>query len=105
MNERIRELAERAGMALKPRRLYDDNEPDGYLESDLDYLDNNLEATRVFFEGGLEKFAELIVLKCIEQGKQIQSQSVSNGSEEYNTGREMGIEVFLNQIKKHFGVE
>ena len=52
-----------------------------------------------------KKFAELIVLKCIEQGKQIQSQSVSNGSEEYNTGREMGIEVFLNQIKKHFGVE
>jgi hypothetical protein len=65
MNERIRELAEQAGMALKPRRLYDDNEPDGYLESDLDYLDNNLEATRVFFEGGLEKFAELIVRECI----------------------------------------
>ena len=52
-----------------------------------------------------EKFAQLIVRECIEQGKQIQSQSVSNGSEEYNTGREMGIEVFLNQIKKHFGVE
>lgn len=58
-----------------------------------------------YFNGFAEKFAELIVLKCIEQGKQIQSQSVSNGSEEYNTGREMGIEVFLNQIKKHFGVE
>jgi hypothetical protein len=28
-----------------------------------------------------------------------------NGSEEYNAGREMGIEVFMNQIKKHFGVE
>ncbi len=52
-----------------------------------------------------KKFTELIVAECIEQGKQIQSQSVSNGSEEYNTGREMGIEVFLNQIKKHFGVE
>ena len=51
------------------------------------------------------KFAELLIRECIEQGKQIQSQSVSNGSEEYNTGREMGIEVFLNQIKKHFGVE
>lgn len=75
MNERIRELAEQCHHR--------------YSEHNID----------------LEKFAELIVLKCIEQGKQIQSQSVSNGSEEYNTGREMGIEVFLNQIKKHFGVE
>ena len=66
MNERIRALAEQAGMALKPRRLYDDNDPDGYLESDLDYLENNLAATRVFFEGGLEKFAELIVRECAE---------------------------------------
>jgi hypothetical protein len=64
MNERIKELIEHAGMTLKPRRLYDDNEPDGYLESDLDFLDNNLEATRVFFEGGLEKFAQLIAEDC-----------------------------------------
>lgn len=26
-----------------------------------------------------------------------------NGSEEYNAGREMGIEVFMNRIRKHFG--
>jgi len=48
------------------------------------------------------KFAELIVRECIEQGKQVQSQTVSNGSEDYNEGRKMGIEVFMNQIKKHF---
>ena len=64
MNERIKELIEQAGMTLKPRRPYYDDEPDGYMESDLDYLDNNLEATRAFFEGGLEKFAELLIREC-----------------------------------------
>ena len=82
MNKRIQELAEQATTYIKPT----ENSGEGWI-----------------FDK--EKFAELIVLKCIEQGKQIQSQSVSNGSEEYNTGREMGIEVFMNQIKKHFGVE
>ena len=52
-----------------------------------------------------QKFAELIVRECIEQGKQIQLQTVSNGSKDYVDGREMGIEVFMSQIKKHFGVE
>ena len=52
-----------------------------------------------------ERFAELIVRECLEHGKLTQSQAVVNGSEEYNAGREMGIEVFMNQIKKHFGVE
>jgi hypothetical protein len=51
------------------------------------------------------KFAELIVRECIEQGKMIQSHTIVNGSEEYVAGREMGIEVFMNQIKQHFGVE
>jgi hypothetical protein len=53
----------------------------------------------------LELFAELIVGECLAHGKLTQSQAVVNGSEEYNAGREMGIEVFMNQIKKHFGVE
>ena len=52
-----------------------------------------------------EKFAELIVRECLAHGKLTQSQAVVNGSEEYNAGREMGIEVFMNQIKLHFGVE
>jgi hypothetical protein len=56
-------------------------------------------------EHKFEKFAELIVLECLAHGKLTQSQAVVNGSEEYNAGREMGIEVFMNQIKKHFGVE
>ena len=51
------------------------------------------------------EFAELIVKECLAHGKLTQSQTVVNGSEEYNAGREMGVEVFMNQIKKHFGVE
>jgi len=31
-------------MELKPRRLYDETKPDGYRESDIDYVSNNLEA-------------------------------------------------------------
>lgn len=53
----------------------------------------------------IEKFAELIVRECVEQGKLIQSQTIVDGSEEYVAGREMGIQVFMNQIKQHFGVE
>jgi len=45
------------------------------------------------------------VRECLAHGKLTQSQAVVNGSEEYNAGREMGIEVFMNQIKLHFGVE
>lgn len=52
-----------------------------------------------------EKLAELIVRECLAHGKLTQSQAVVNGSDEYNAGREMGIEVFMNQIKLHFGVE
>ena len=91
MTEQIWKLAEQAGMTLKPLRLYDDNEPDGYLESDLDFFDNNLEATRVFFEGGLEKFAELIVKECIG----IVKQRWINPDED----------VIAEEIKQHFGVE
>jgi len=57
------------------------------------------------WRGTGRKFAELIVRECVEQGKLIQSQTIVNGSEEYVAGREMGIEVFMNQIKQHFGVE
>ncbi len=53
----------------------------------------------------IEVLADLIINECVEQGKIIQSQTIINGSEDYVAGREMGIEVFMNQIKRHFGVE
>ena len=80
MNKRIGQLAEQAGLLGPTSRV-----------------GNSHEAT--------EKFAELIVGECLAHGKLTQSQAVVNGSEEYNAGREMGIEVFMNQIKQHFGVE
>ena len=83
MNERIRELSE---LAEK-------------------YADDNFKGEPTWSEAFESKFAELIVQECVEQGKIIQSQSIVNGSEEYVAGREMGIEVFMNQIKQHFGVE
>jgi hypothetical protein len=87
MNERIQELAEQAGLE------FDD--------------DLSLEPEPIYYttQKDLKKFAELIVRECLAHGKLTQSQAVVNGSEEYNAGREMGIEVFMNQIKLHFGVE
>ena len=90
MNSRIQALVEQAGMTLKPRRPYIDEEPDGYLESDIDYLDNNIEATRVFFEGGLERFAELIVRECAELA-----------TKEYNNRGA----IHGNDLLQHFGVK
>jgi len=84
MNERIKLLAEQAGATVMERSGW------------TDYGTLNLE---------VEKFAELIVKECLAHGKLTQSQVVVNGSEEYNAGREMGIEVFMNQIKQHFGVK
>ena len=81
MNDRIKQLAEQAGYL-----------PDMFGIGHWDMPECN-------------KFAELIVRECVEQGKLIQSQTIVNGSEEYVAGREMGIEVFMNQIKQHFGVK
>jgi hypothetical protein len=83
VNEQIRKLAEQSGLKIPL-----DAEYNGHI-----------------YRHALEKFAQLIVRECVEQGKIIQSQSIVNGPEEYVAGREMGIEVFMNQIRKHFGVE
>jgi hypothetical protein len=85
MNERVKELAEQA------------------TTEHTSYYDGRGNVTETIFDK--DKFAELIVKECLAHGKLTQSQAVVNGSEEYNAGREMGIEVFMNQIKLHFGVE
>lgn len=53
----------------------------------------------------LHEFTNLIVRACIDQGTSVQVQRVSNGSDDYNLGREMGIEVAMNKIKQYFGVK
>lgn len=90
MNQRIRELAKQAGIVK-------------ILDEHAHEYGNGMFENTPYPE--LEKFAELIVGECLAHGKLTQSQTVVNGSEEYNAGREMGIEVFMNQIKQHFGVE
>jgi len=97
MNERIEELAVQAGNYVN--ETYTGPVPATFT--------GNSEWHKEFdkWTQFSEKFAELIVAECLAHGKLTQSQVVVNGSEEYNAGREMGIEVFMNQIKKHFGVE
>ena len=82
MNERIRELGRQVGFYMENMH------PGGFHNEDLLVL---------------EKFVESIIRECIAQGREIQSQTV-NGSNDYLTGREMGIEVFINQIERNFGL-
>ena len=88
MNQRIRELNLQA-MSI----VMNGSDPDGDVEQM--YIPSEF----------TKKFAELIVKEFLSYGKLTQSQTVVNGSEEYNAGREMGIEVFMNRIKQNFGVE
>jgi hypothetical protein len=80
MNERIAKLYDQATI----------------LEGNGDYVAGELDFV---------KFAELIVNECVQICKTVGSDEVSNASKDYLEGREMGIEVCCNMIKKHFGVE
>jgi len=78
MNERIRELAEQAGI-LKEQSVQAKivKNEDGTWTSILEYPD-------------LEKFAELLIRQCIQAVK-----NVGGYNEDYH----------MNAIKKYFGVE
>jgi hypothetical protein len=93
MNERIQELSEQAGINVIPRRPYFDEEPDGYLEGDNDFVLNNHEVVVKLLEGdALKKFAELIVGECLMKaiGAKIRGES---------------IDTLIQNIKEDFGVE
>ena len=96
MNQRIRELLVKAEIEIKARRPALDEEPDGYVESDNDFMGNNCEAIiRLLEEGGLEKFAELIVKECVRY---------------FNEDYERNFETLWREdlskgMKEHFGVE
>lgn len=96
MNERIQELMVKAGIEIKSRRPYIDEEPDGYLESDNDFFLNNHDTIiRLLEEGGLEKFAKLIAKECataiINDRRLNDVRSAANGC--------------VRTINEHFGVE
>ena len=93
MNERIRELSEQAGINVIPRRPYIDEEPDGYLESDNDFVLNNHEVVVKLLEGdALKKFAELIVRECAEVAANVVAE---------HEGVDFGL---VEKCYKHFGV-
>jgi hypothetical protein len=92
MNERIKELEKQAGINVIPRRPYIDEEPDGYLESDNDFVLNNHEVVVKLLEGdALKKFAELIVRECADYVQFYYKDHMC--------------EVIAHDMKQHFGVE
>ena len=75
INERIRELAEQAGMVYHCEHQYDN-----------------------FDE---QKFAELIVRECLEQ---IYSVTIDNPTDDWDQGYDSGLHQAAETIKEHFGV-
>ena len=79
MNERIKELAEQAGIAVWGDAVY--------MYDPKDTLDSTV----------MKKFAELIVKECVSIAKMTEP----SDSDDYRSGRYWaGVD-----IKKHFGVE
>ena len=48
--KRLRKIMKLERLKVIPRRLLDDDNPDGYLESDKDFVLNNIETCVVFLE-------------------------------------------------------
>ncbi len=88
-------LAAQAGIQFTKRRSLDDTDPLGYLESDADFVLNNLDAVVELIEhGGLDKFAELIVRECMKLYLSIDNGNKPHGTDDYTLA-----------IDRHFGVE
>ena len=94
-------LADQAGIQFNKRRALDDTDPLGYMESDVDFVLNNLDAVVELIEqGGLEKFAELIVRDCVAIVDALDSIRVESFH------RADGSKVITsNVLKQHFGVK
>ena len=101
MHKRIKELAEQTGINVIPRRPYIDEEPDGYLESDKDFLLNNYEVALKLLEGdALQKFAELIVRECLTIANKEHKMAL-----EFNWDNDDTAQSIKDSIKQNFGVE
>jgi hypothetical protein len=83
MNERIKELAEQAGMVKFPPSI-----------------ETELQKNILFGDGQIEKFAELIVRECIGCCEQVISDPVPKSVDTFEQG---GIHC-MDEIKQHFGV-
>lgn len=54
-------------MKYKPRRPLDDTNPDGYMESDRDYLENNRELAVALLDNCVHMIEALKALRTYEQ--------------------------------------
>ena len=89
MNERIRLLAEKAGITEYPAKLSVCKEDDGTISTKYEYP--------------LEKFAELIVRECYEECK---GNMVPKGmAEEHDLNYNDGVMDCAIGLLQHFGVE
>ena len=48
--KRLKNINKLERLEIKPRRLLDDDNPDGYLESDKDFVLNNIDTCIAFLE-------------------------------------------------------
>ena len=109
MNERIKELAEQAGILSKPRQLGPAPviqpgvlNPLRKYVSDEEYIQDNFDVIRAVLGGnGLEKFAELIVRECAEAG----NLAVVRGIDEMAITRTALPNYVEYKIKQHFGID
>ncbi len=88
MNERIRQLAEQAK-----------------IEFTYDPTETPMRAFVECWEDDLEKFAELIVRECIEQGNTLANHYINTHPEQEQVMLLASIADYSNEIKAHFGVE
>ena len=85
MNERIKEL-------IKQATEHDYTTWDSYNQKEL-----------VYYKFNQEKFAELIVRECVDLRTEIEL--VGLHSEDYEQGVWEGIQIYQNQIKRHFNIK
>ena len=86
MNERIKELAEQAGAKFIEARLHPRG---GWLSEDWD-------TTKL----DPEKFAELIIKKCMDI---VSEQTTQDTNEDFRSGFSHGRKYAWIEIRKHFG--
>jgi hypothetical protein len=48
------------------------------------------------------QFAELIIQDCLQQARIVQQQKIENAPDDYHRGREMGLEVLVNNLIKRW---
>ena len=85
MNERIKELAEQAGLG--------------------DNKFNEAGIISVYGNFDLEKFAELIVRECVSKIGDEYKDALDDVMEDWDRGYLGGLSCAIDKIKEHFGVE